>query len=224
VDEVIVRVMRALACFSRIEMLRLMIREGELTPRALSEKLGVSPAAVSLHLRRLESAGLICRRPSGRRCYCIAKSAYARDTLSGKLAAWLKRTLASAKKPTEPTHRRRQHRADRNEEGSTAEAVFDAATAFTNLRRLRIQRRLGHRKGVLRESLSRALHMSPSALCRHLRKLERRGYVVISENAEHETCRLASRFKTPFHAELLRIVKSVRQRPRPVDAQAPLRE
>jgi len=206
-DQIVLRVMRAVACVTRLEILRLLVREGELTPTALAKKLGISLPAVSLHLQRLASAGLIRRRPSGRRCYCIAESAYGKDALSGKMTAWLKRNLRSERRGLDsPAVRHRNHVAPGN--GSFAKAVFEASTAFTNLRRIRLLARLDRRKRVSSAALTHELHMSPAALRRHLRKLARRGYVEMCDEAPEETCRLALAFKTPVHAELFKIVRA----------------
>jgi DNA-binding transcriptional ArsR family regulator len=86
--------------------------------------------------------------------------------------------------------------------------LFHAATAFTNVRRLRVLRRLAATKTVTAESLSEELHMSSSAVSRHLIKLIRRGFAQTVPGRWPLAYELARQFKTPIHAEMLAIVRS----------------
>ena len=53
------RIMRALAHPTRIELLELVAREGELTATAAADALGLSPANCSFHLRQLGKYGFL---------------------------------------------------------------------------------------------------------------------------------------------------------------------
>jgi biotin operon repressor len=87
-------------------------------------------------------------------------------------------------------------------------AIFDAATAFTNVRRLQILRRLNKDDVVTSEVLSQELSMSESAVSRHTAKLIRRGYVNLAQSKRPLGYRLAGKFKSPIHARLFKIVRS----------------
>ena len=57
---------RALADPTRRALFERLMREGELTVRALTDAAGVSQPAVSKHLQVLKLAGLVRDRPTGR--------------------------------------------------------------------------------------------------------------------------------------------------------------
>ena len=59
------RVMRALAHPTRLELMELVAREGELTATAAASMLGLSPANVSFHLRQLGKYGFLEEAPPG---------------------------------------------------------------------------------------------------------------------------------------------------------------
>lgn len=52
-DEIIVRVARAIACLARLRMLTLLATEGEMAPTELADALGMRLNLVCDHLRRL---------------------------------------------------------------------------------------------------------------------------------------------------------------------------
>ena len=202
-DEIIVRVFRALACVSRLRILSCLSRVHEATPTQLARLLGMRLNVVCTHLQRLTSAGLISRRRSGVWCYCRARSPYPDDVFSGKLTSWLRRQLRGSGRT----------RAGRGRRGAGPEAhaelqrvIFDAATTFTNVRRLQILRRLTSGGAVPIRNISEALRMSESAASRHLAKLTRRGYVESAHAGRQSVCRLARKCKTPVHRKLLEIV------------------
>ena len=212
-DELVVRVARAIACFARLRMLSRLVQGGEMAPRDLARELGLSPHLVSAHLMRLGSAGLIQRRRSGVWCYCLAESPYSKDALSGKTTLWLRKALvdpALAAKNCGVAEVRNRSR--QTVETQVHKIIFDAATAFTNVRRLQILRRLAdHGPGDV-TALTRELHMSPSAVSRNTAKLVRRGYVTTSQAGQLLTYRLARGSRTPLHAGLFEIVRSTWQR------------
>ena len=59
------RVMRALAHPTRMELMELVAREGELTATAAANLLGLSPANCSFHLRQLARSGFLEEAPAG---------------------------------------------------------------------------------------------------------------------------------------------------------------
>jgi len=204
-DEIVVRVLRALACRARLRMLSCLACTEEATPTDLARQLRMRLDLVCTHLRRLASAGLIVRRRSGARCYCRARSPYSQEAFSGKLTSWMYRRLRAAGRA----------RVTRGRSGSAPDApaelcrtIFEAATAFTNVRRLQILRRLAGGEGVPVRTLTSELRLSESAASRHLAKLTRRGYVEVAHAGRCLTYRRAPEFKTPVHEKLFEIVRA----------------
>ena len=66
-------VFRSLADPTRRGILEQLIRGGEQNVRALTDRAGVSQAAVSKHLSVLKGAGLVRDRPQGRTVYYAAR-------------------------------------------------------------------------------------------------------------------------------------------------------
>ena len=66
-------VFRSLADSTRRGILEHLMREGGQNVRALTERAGVSQAAVSKHLSVLKGAGLVRDRPSGRTVHYTAQ-------------------------------------------------------------------------------------------------------------------------------------------------------
>jgi DNA-binding transcriptional ArsR family regulator len=164
---------------------------------------------VCAHLARLSSTGLIKRRRSGAWCYCIAESPYGREAFSGKITSWLAEALRR------PTRTMNDCRVGRLKNPGPADVetqlhhiLFDAATAFTNVRRIQILRRLAMGEAVAAQAMSKDLGMSQSAVSRHTAKLLRRGYVDGCRAGRYLEFRLATKFKTPLHARLFGIVRS----------------
>ena len=84
--------------------------------------------------------------------------------------------------------------------------VFEAATAFTDVRRLQILRRLTRGDVVTVDILMAELSMSDAAVSRHTTKLIRRGYVAADAAGRAFAYRLASQCKTAIHARFFEIV------------------
>jgi len=206
-DEVIVRVLRTVACQTRLRILAHLLGAKEATPTQLARELGIELDLACAHLSRLAAAGLILRRRSGLRCFCIARSPYSDKTLSGQVLAWVRDALR-AESPTGPRTR------PPDSANVTAMApvpqshtiVFHAATAFTNLRRIQLLRRLEDGKPADVAALTRELRMSGAALGRHVRKLMRRGYVRAAQHKGRHLYRLTRDGATPLHARLLELV------------------
>ncbi|MBI3923068.1 MAG: metalloregulator ArsR/SmtB family transcription factor [Armatimonadetes bacterium] len=206
VDEIIVRVARAIASLPRLRLLVCLARKGEMNPNALAAELAMPLNALSAHLRTLVTAGLLQRRKSGAWCYYRFESPYGAETLSGRLAAWLKIVLGKPQRPDSQSnpglHEVRDYSS--GAESSLLETIFEAATAFTDLRRLQIFRHLCQHKQTTVGKLVVALSMSEQAASRHTSKLRRRGYLLADRGGQGELVfELSREFKTPVHAEML---------------------
>jgi len=208
-DEIIVRVLRTVACFARLRILSGLARVAETCPTQLASELGMGIDVVSAHLARLASAGLIKRRRSGARCYYTAESPYRREAFSGKVTLWLTEALRR------PTRTIKSCKIVQPGDSGSADPetelhniLFDATTAFTNLRRIQILRRLAMGEVLAVEALSKELGMSESAVSRHTAKLIRRGYVDACRAGRCLEYRLSDKFKTRVHAKLFEIVRS----------------
>ncbi|MBM4036857.1 MAG: helix-turn-helix domain-containing protein [Planctomycetes bacterium] len=206
-DELTVRILRAVACRARLGILARLVAGGEATPTKLARDLRLRLDLVCAHLARLDGAGLVQRRRSGARCYYTAQSPYSRNTLSGDISLWLQDAFRG--QPATPGRR----------SGASAElaagtrhdtlaGVFDAATAFANVRRLQILRRLTGGKEADGPTLGRELRMSDAAVSRHVAKLVRRGYVQAVRRKHRLVCRAAAEAKSLLHGRLLEIVSA----------------
>ncbi len=203
-DEVTVRVLRAVACYARLRILSHLFAGKERTLSDLARDLRARRDLVCLHLARLASAGLILRRRSGARCYCVARSPYGETTLSGQVMAWLRDALHATAPAAQGSSTRRRENTSAAPEAHRA--IFEAATAFTNTRRIRILRRLATGKAATVAALGRELKMSERATRRHVGKLVRRGYILECPEGQVAAYRLAPSPKTPLHARLLEAV------------------
>jgi len=209
-DEIIVRVARTIASRPRLRILSRLARVKEVNPKALAGKLKTPLNAVSLNLRALAVAGLVLRRKSGAWCYYRAESPYAQDTLSGQLTAWLRALLSAPAQPAKSLGLQEVRDGRARADTRLHDTIFDAATAFTDLRRLQILRYLADNGAATTDKLRRELSMSSQAVSRHTRKLRRRGYVQAGKAGGGAMAyELSSEFKTPIHAEMLRIVHAV---------------
>ena len=207
--EIIVRVMRVVASMPRLRILSYLVRTGETPPTVLARELGISLDLVSAHLRRLVAVGLIQRRRSGAWSFCVAQSPYGEGTLSNSVTSWLRKTLRNPRRSLKHSGVGQVRNATPESLDDQLHAlVFEAATAFTDVRRLQILHRLSQGDAVLLRTIKEELRMSGPALHRHMDKLSRRGYVEPSAAGRSLTYRLASEFRTPLHGRLLEIVQS----------------
>ena len=193
-DEIIVRVLRAVACQTRLRILSFLVRTDESAPTDVARGLGLPLSLVCAHLRRLSAAALVQRRRSGAWCYCRAQSPYRGEAFSARITSWLRRALTG--------------QAVDCVEAELHKTIFEAATAFANVRRLQILRRLAGGDIVEGRTLTKELRMSGPAVTRHMGKLVRRGYVTLSRAGRCLAYRLAAKGKTRIHSELLRIVRA----------------
>ena len=205
-DELIVRLARTIACMPRLALLSAIGRVDEISPSELARQLRMSRHLVSAHLLRLSAVALIQRRRSGAWHYCRPGSPYRVETLSGQLASWLQGFLGGATGPHEDLGVQQLRDTSGEELADRPRVlVFDAATAFTSVRRLQILRYVS---GTPAKSatLCAELHMSHAAAGRHLAKLVRRGFVVAGGSPRRAVYRLATTFATPVHARLFEII------------------
>jgi len=206
-DEIIMHIARAVACLARLQIMSRLATEGELAPTTLARELHMPLHMVSAHLRRLVAAGLIQRRRSGVWAYCVARSPYGSETLSGRLSAWLFEML-KAPKTTLDNSGVGQLRNYASPEAQLHALIFEAATAFANVRRLQILRRLSSCAAVSVETLMAGLKMSDAAVSRHMSKLVRRGYVTCEKSKRVAAYCLAKKCRTPVHARLFEMVRA----------------
>jgi predicted ArsR family transcriptional regulator len=207
VYEIIVRVLRVVACLPRLRILALLTQEKETAPTAIARKLGIGLDLVCAHLAKLTSVGLIQRRRSGVWCYCRAESPYGEQAFSGRVAQWLYALLRDPAQAMENPEVEQLRDSPAAAEALHA-TLFEAVTAFDNVRRLQMLRLLAERQTMDADAFAKTLSMSHSAVARHTSKLVRRGYVQCQRHGRTLTYCLAPEPKTPIHAELWRIVAS----------------
>lgn len=207
--------MRTLACEERLRVLSHLVTQGEQPPSKIARKLDLLDTALSGHLAKLTAVGMIQRRRSGGWSYCAATSPYAATTLSGMISAWLRKLLTSPAKTVKDLELQEvRDLAAQDIPGHLHRIIFDAVTAFTDVRRLQILRRLLLSGEANIEMLCRDLNMSFAAAHRQTGKLVRRGYVSRESTGEQAFFRLAKKFKTPVHADLWDIIRKSWKRER----------
>lgn len=206
-DEIIVRLARAIASHPRLRILSHLAQHDELAPTALATELGMPLNAVSTCVRMLSAVGLIRGRRSGARCYYAFTSPYREQALSGRMSRWMNQLLRRVRKKENRGLQEVRDAAGAGAQASLHATIFEAATAFTDLRRLQILRYLETHAGATVEELVSKLSMSPDAISRHTAKLRRRGFLTVEK--KERGCmafRLAGEYKTPVHREMHKIV------------------
>jgi len=206
-DEIIIRLARAIASRPRLRILSHLAQHDELAPTALATELGIPLNAVSTCLRILSAVGLIRGRRSGARCYYAFTSPYREQALSGRMSRWMNHFL---RKAPQKKNRGLLEVRDSTAAGATASlhaTFFEAATAFTDLRRLQILRYLETHAAATVEDLVNRLSMSPDAVSRHTVKLRRRGFLTVKKKEQGRLAfSLAREYKTPVHQVMHKIV------------------
>jgi len=206
--EIIVRVCRAIANRQRLRILRVLARQGESVPTVLGKRLSLPKNVLSHHLRLLASNGLICSRKSGAHCYYEFRSSYAEGTLSGAMSGWLKALLGDPTAGTTNCGVRELRNSSPGDDAQTVqEAIFQAATGFTDLRRLQIVSFLETHGEATVEELMGALKMSRFAASRHTAKLRRRSYLTARRCGGLLVFELSAKAKSVIHARMLEIVR-----------------
>ena len=145
---------RVIASETRLQMLWYLFSEGELTVTECGQLMGLSPSNTSFQLKMLRECGLIVSRREKMEVFCRAEANSAVDFAPEVLAALR----------------------DCYKNAVAFKTLIRHATAFTHERRIEIFRALRGRS-LTTLALRDATGMSSTALCRHLDKLMRRGYV-----------------------------------------------
>lgn len=200
-DDILIRLARAIASRPRLRILSWLAQDGATTPTALKRELELSLPSLSNHLKILSSVGLIRGRKSGVRCHYRFDSPYGEHTLSGAMARWLNGLLKKGAVSQSPSMV-----ADRPTP-SLHTAIFLAATAFTDLRRLQILRYLDRQGAATLETFVARLRMSPFAANRHTAKLRRRGLLLAEPVGKEQMFRLAPQSPMTVVAQMHEIVR-----------------
>jgi DNA-binding transcriptional ArsR family regulator len=161
---------RILANPVRLEMLSLLDGRPRMFVQAIGEHLGCSEDAASKHLQLLAEGGFLVAEREG--CYLFYSV-----SRSDPLAAVVLREI--------------------NADGSDMGSMLKALTAFTHERRIEILAQLAQGAMGFR-SLCLATKISREAMKRHLKKLERRGFV-----EGHDDCWVRSESVGVFGRELM---------------------
>jgi DNA-binding transcriptional ArsR family regulator len=207
--EIIVRLSRAVASRPRLRILSYLAHHGETMPTVLQRDLRLPLNVVSHHLRTLSSVGLISSRRSAVRCYYDFSSPYPAHTLSGEMSRWLRGLLQKADNPTPGAAHDGRAWPSRPAEMELHSVIFEAATAFTDLRRLQVLEYLASHDQATGEELATQLKMSDYAVCRQTMKLRRRALLSTRRTGRSGLVfQLATRPKTPVHGRMLEIVRS----------------
>jgi len=202
--EAIVASCRAIASEPNLLILYYLSQEPELRAGVIAQRSAMLRSVASTHLGRLASRHLIrCRRSGARVYYRLASSAEGAPWPTP--APLICRALGDPDWATRGWDERDtvhvQGLADAVPKGIlvVCDVIFDAATAFANVRRLQIIRYVAKHGPCTSETLRTQLRMSSGACWRHIGKLVRRGYVV----ARAGGWQLVRRGRTPLHRALL---------------------
>jgi DNA-binding transcriptional ArsR family regulator len=202
---------RALACDVRLVALHHLRFGAELSAGELAARIGLPLDWLSSHLARLVALRLVSRRRSGGRVLlrlAVSPSPEARfDPLPAVCRAltepqwatlgWNEEELLHLTSPVVNSLRPPSRR--------VLDVVFDAATAFGNVRRLQILRLLMQESPRTAAAIVGGLGMSSAACRRHVDKLLRRGCL---RQAGTGAWSQSESGKTPFHETLLREVRN----------------
>jgi len=208
-DEIIVRLCRAIASYPRLRILSYLAQHGETMPTVLQRDLHLPLNVLSEHLRILSSIGLISSRRSAARCHYDFRSPYPENTLSGGASCWLKGLLRKGAATVSDAFPDGRSRSSVSGATELHTVIFAAATAFTDLRRLQILKYLEMHGQASGQVLAAQLRMSGVAACRQTAKLCRRG--ILSTRREGKkgfVFQLAAQPTTAVHAQLLEIVRA----------------
>ncbi|MBM3888277.1 MAG: helix-turn-helix transcriptional regulator [Verrucomicrobia bacterium] len=208
--EIIVRLARAVASRPRLRLLSYLAQHGETAATPWAAALHLPLNTLSRHVSLLSSVGLIQGRRSGARCLYAFVSPYGEQTLSGSMSRWLCELLA--KEDCVENHRGLPEVRDGSRKpqlNPLHAAIFEAATAFTDVRRLEILRYLESHANVTVEEVMNDLGMSAHAVGRHMAKLQRRGLVSVQrKDGRSGSFQMASTYKTPIHARMHGIIQA----------------
>ena len=148
------RTCRVISNESRLKLLWRLIEVREMSMTRLAQSVGLGVANASKHLRLLQSHGLIGAEQRMRYLFYSAEANAGVDHASELLEA-LRACYSNAVSHSQ---------------------IIRLATAFTHPRRIAIVRALNG-AGMPEAALSIKTHISPESLFRHVKKLEKRGFV-----------------------------------------------
>lgn len=149
------RTCRVLANRTRLRVFGCLVQRSPRTVSSVASRLGLSIPVASQSLRALEARGLLSARRAGRYVE------YRLNAATTGIVPVLVPALRSAFRQTT----------------SPVDSVFKLTTAFTHPRRIEIFRTLKRQARTLGE-MRTEFRISMPALCRHLAKLKRRGFIV----------------------------------------------
>lgn len=148
------RTCRIIAGETRLQCLWNLFEKGELCVTEISDATGISPQNATTQLRALNSRGLITFRRQSMMVIYRAEANQAIDN-APELLQVLKESW---------------------ERSMSFETIIRMATALTHERRIEVIRALNESRKTFSELLN-STSMTASALARHLKKLEKRGFV-----------------------------------------------
>ncbi len=197
---------RALACEPNLLVLHALCPDVELSSAKLALRAMLPAPQVSGRLGVLAARGVVQRRRSGAHVYYRLV-----DQDGGQRRFWpwglVRGTLADPSAAAAGwEHGRTLHLSPGTLKkvpagvATAMDIIFDAATAFANVRRLQIVKLLQQKSGCSTVEVQRTLKMSPPACWRHLGKLKRRGY---AREEPPGTWVLVAHPKARFHRGLL---------------------
>lgn len=172
--DIIVSVCRVLANRQRLSLLRTIYAQPDATVQVLATAIALPIESASKHLKLLANFRLVEARPQGRYVHYNpghprpGGHPFLRDLLAG-LPTLLKShcTLAQVCNSGAPA-------------AEADEALLKTFTTYTHLRRLLLLRYLLNHGSAAAVELAAEIHMSPTAVHRHMRKLQRRAVVAIT--------------------------------------------
>ncbi len=210
--EAVCLVCRTVAGEARLRVLHALAGEEELPGKDVAWRAGLTPPGASKHMARLVTAQLARARRSG--AYVYYGLAPERGKGFGPAVGGL--VACACRDPRWATAQWRERGVIHLSSETVArvglraaralDVVFDAATAFGNVRRLQIVQLLSRRPPCEFGRVRQELRMSLRACERHLDKLARRKYV---RRVASRVWTLADRQRTPFHEALFGAVLSV---------------
>jgi len=207
--ETITTVCRAIASDARLLILHELASEQELEAVEIARRTGLTPDDVCHHTQRLRAAALVGHRRSGPRVFCRLTAA-TRDEWGPRAAVLVRRACRDPEWATSgwgedqlvhllPDTARRVGLAA----ARAFDVMFDAATAFGNVRRLQLVSLLLEAGPCGEEHIVQELSMSRAACWRHADKLLRRG---VLRHAAPRVWALAGKPRTRFHGALTSLV------------------
>ncbi len=209
--ETIAATCRCLACDARLAIIHALCHQTELRASAIAREVGISAELAAHHLRRLTACAVIRPRRSGRYIYYRLTPTPAPPSRFAPVGL-LRRAFRDTAWPAKGWDKDEVVHITFPQAAALAphvvramDIVFDATTAFGQVRRLQLMRFLACEGQAGVEKLTQQLSMSPQACWRHLDKLVRRGYIRAARRGVWALC---ERGETPFHEALLAEAKA----------------